>query len=898
MQNTANQNITKTQAIKNFLLAKTHKDLADLYNEGMEVQVNAAQDGGERVENEYKGKMWRGYSDGISTWKSFRIPFKANTTPEYTDSNMTWDLSEHAEAIGMTGWDWKHLRSRWVAFDFDAIVGHSDKHTAKLTDQQMQAVMDAATKLDFVTVRRSTGGKGLHLYVFFSPIECKNHTEHAALARAILGHMSALTGFDFNSHVDVCGGNMWVWGRKMLGTNGLELVKQGSLLEDIPVNWRDHLSVVSRTRRKNLPQDIDKADIDPFDELSSQRPHIPLDETHKKLIDWLKKENALWWWDQDNWMLVTHTMWLKRAHIDLGLRGPYDTLSEGKDLNHQNCFLYPMRKGSWVVRRFGRGVREHGSWSQDQNGWTRCFFNKEPDIPTAAKAYGGIEDQKGGFVFREAEVASRVATMLGVDINLPTYCASRETRLSQHKDGRLVMEMEAKDNDQISGWLRKKDKWIRIFSVAAADQIEIETKSYDDILRHVVAAGEDAGWMIQSDGTWYNEPLSHVKTMLAAQGNDAGEVSAIVGNCIIRPWKYVNKPFEDEYPGDREWNRMGARLMYAPEKDQDNLSYPTWTNVLNHCGSGLDDAIRRDPWFKQNNILSGGDYLKVWIASMIQRPYEPLPYLFFYNKEQNTGKSTFHEAISLLLVRGSVRAETALLSQQGFNEELDGSILAVIEEIDLAGNKQAYNRIKDWVTAKEIYIHPKGGTPYPVKNTLHWIQCANSHTFCPVFSGDTRITVALVKALEKDIPKIELLKMLEKEAGAFLTEILSIDLPKPKGRLALPIVETQDKVIMQAVNKTSLDTFLEEHLVREDGCRVSFAEFYDAYYTYCDAAERSKISKMKVTYQIPPSYIKGRDRKTSVVYLANVYLKSATPVKDSQHKYKVSSDGYLDEDIP
>ena len=50
-------------------------------------------------------------------------------------------------------------------------------------------------------------GQGIHLYVYFDEagIPTANHTEHAALARCILGMMSSETGFDFASQIDACG---------------------------------------------------------------------------------------------------------------------------------------------------------------------------------------------------------------------------------------------------------------------------------------------------------------------------------------------------------------------------------------------------------------------------------------------------------------------------------------------------------------------------------------------------------------------------------------------------------------------------------------------------------------------------------------------------------------------
>ena len=197
---------TKTKAIELFLKAKTHADLASLYHSGMEAQVNVAQDGGSRVEGDFQGRRWLGWTDGLTTWKSLRIPRNAATTPEYQDSEMSFNLEEHVEAIGMTGWCWTERCSKWVAFDFDAILGHSEKSSKKLTETEMLAVQEAACRIPWVSVRRSTGGRGLHLYVFLDSVPTANHNEHAALGRAVLGVMSALAGYDFENQVDVCGG--------------------------------------------------------------------------------------------------------------------------------------------------------------------------------------------------------------------------------------------------------------------------------------------------------------------------------------------------------------------------------------------------------------------------------------------------------------------------------------------------------------------------------------------------------------------------------------------------------------------------------------------------------------------------------------------------------------------
>jgi hypothetical protein len=279
----------------------------------------------------------------------------------------------------------------------------------------------------------------------------------------------------------------------------------------------------------------------------------------------------------------------------------------------------------------------------------------------------------------------------------------------------------------------------------------------------------------------------------------------------MRCWKIVNKPFQPEYPGDREWNRNAAQFRFVPSTE-DTLTYPTWSKIMNHVGRGLDEAVLSDPWCKANGLKTGADYLKCWIASLFQEPTEPLPYLFFYSHQQNTGKSMFHEALKLLLTRGYQRANAALTNPTGFNAELEGVILCIVEEIDLRKNAQAYNRIKDWVTSLDFLVHPKNKTPYLMPNTSHWIQCSNNHQACPIFPGDSRIVMAYVEPLNltEMIPKKEIAIRLEKEAPDFLAEVLRVDVPRSNDRLNIPVIMTEDKRMVERTNQSLLDDFIEE----------------------------------------------------------------------------------------
>lgn len=884
--------VTKTQAIKSFLLHATHRDLANLYSPEMECQVNVAQDGGIRVEGDYQGHQWHGWTDvnGLETWKSFRVPFNAGTDPSYTDSLMKFDIAKHADGIGMTGWDWKNKKSKWVAFDFDAITGHSDKHTSKLDSTQLAAVQEAAAQIPWVTVRKSTSGKGLHLYVFLEPVSTNNHHEHAALARAILGKMAATVNFDFSSKVDICGGNMWCWHRKMIGTDGLTLIKPGIQLtiDQIPLNWKDHIKVVTRRKKRATPDFVEKGESEKmFEELCGQRSTVALDDEHKKLIKWLEDNGCQSWWDNDHGMLVCHTYDLKQAHEELTMRGVFFTEAQGteKGIDH-NAFCFPLRRGAWSVRRFTPGVKEHTTWEQDGSGWTMTYLNREPDLSAASRAFEGIESAKGGFVFRHAEQAAAAAALLGVHHQLSPEFLTRPAVLKEHNDGRLIFQMEYSSYDKpenMLGWLNEKGKWQRIFNVQVSAPVEdTSIANLDDTVRHTVTSErEDAGWVVRSDDRWSLEPLTHVREALAFLGVNPKEIKQVIGQSVIKPWEIVNLPFQPEYPGDRKWNREAAQFRFPLKLSSDVLKYPTWTKILNHLGKSLDDVVKVHPWASAHGLISGADYLKCWIASLFQEPAQPLPYLFFWGG-QDCGKSIFHEALNLLLTKGCVRVDTALTSSSNFNGELENAVICVIEETDLKRNKTAYNRIKDWVTSPMLSIHRKGQTPYTTRNTTHYIQCSNEYTAGPIFPGDTRITMVHVGTLNPTemIPKKQIIPLLEAEASDFLTSVLSLELPPSNDRLNIPIIETEDKITLAKSNQTLLESFLEDRCYPVIGERIRFGDLYDRFVEYADPSDLKNWSKIRVGRELPPQYPKGRCEKDNYHYVGNI---SFTPYDAKIH---------------
>ena len=371
---------TVLESLTNFLTARraapNGPDLIDRWNRSMETQVNVSAGNGERVDG--KPSTW---TDGVNEWWHIRVPKDANGEPHFNDYQIPWPLDHHAEAIGWTGWDWVSRTSRALGFDFDIITGHAPG--VGITGEQLEAVKVAAQAVPWVEVRKSTGGGGLHLYVHFDGegIPTANHTEHAALGRTVLSLLSSEAGFDFASQVDCCGGNMWIWHRKMTAANGgLSLIKAAErelTAGDLPSNWRDHVDVVTRKRTKIRIRGVeDEASVEA---LATSRKIVPLDAQHKKIITALASVGSAIW-VPDHWLLQTHTIALAKLmepelKAELGLKGFFSTGSRGS--TDVNCFAFPLPDGAWKVYRFGNAVRETDTWERtDAHSW--CYFNRQP----------------------------------------------------------------------------------------------------------------------------------------------------------------------------------------------------------------------------------------------------------------------------------------------------------------------------------------------------------------------------------------------------------------------------------------------------------------------------------------------------------------------------------------
>lgn len=843
--------MNKTEAIKEFLNQQDNASpVAKLYTADMEVQVNVKPGKLIQKTNTVGRRFQTFINEQGETWKPFRIPWNAKENPTYTDSAVTFNLSTYAQAIGMTGWNWAEERSKWVGFDFDSITNHAKG----LSNEELNQIYNRLTDIEWVTIYSSTSGAGYHIYVFLdnSP-HIQNHTDHAAMARAILSKLSGICSFALNDKVDICGGILWVWKDQAKGFN---LLKQGSKLDARTVyDWQDHRDAI-RIRGKRATK-LKKTSA--WETLNSSAKRIELDEEHIQLLKWLDEKQKMHWWDADHWMLVCHTHDLKEAHTELKFKGIFETLATGRDSGvDQNCFAFPLSNGAWIVRRHSLGCEEARTWRTDRSGWTYTLYNRLLSIDIACHLFG-IEDVRDSFNYKNLSDCLDTLRLMGIEVELHQAYHKRQATIKDVGHNKILVTFRADEDDSdIDGWFKKKKVWQRVFDLPTPD---LEDFTVDHLVRHVIANDKDAGWYTSSNGSWIFEPKSNIADVLISKGIKSTTVTGLLGKSISEPWRLVNYPFREEYPGDRQWNKAAAQLIDARPGD-----HPHWDKILEHIGSAL--KCEEDEWCIENGITEGAIYLQLWLASLIQYPTEPLPYLFFYGP-QNSGKSIFHEAFRLLVQNGVCRADIAITSPSHFNAEIEGAVLCVVEEINLQANKVAYEKIKDWVTSRTISIHRKGQTPYDVANTSHWVQCSNDAGYCPIFYGDTRILMCYVGEIVDPIPKHKLITSLEEEAPHFLDTLLTLELPDPVDRLRIPVIETDDKQMQAEINKSPLLVYIDGALHDVPGQSILFSDFCDRFRDWLSSGERAYWSNRRVVMHMPPSIIRGKMGEYNETYIAN-----------------------------
>lgn len=781
-------------------------------------------------EVEEGSKCW---TDGREQWANHRWPYKANSDPHYKDRPLTFNPAVHMARIGSTWWNWVNKESVAVAFDID-MEGEHAASTTTVTEKELEGVVERLKQLPYLTLVRSTGGSGVHVYAFFDEEhrpKAENHNEHTQVAIATLDKMCEDAEYDFSQHMDVKGVVFWFWSDTSPADHpGFSLIQEQTIsLKSEDVEGRVEKLIQPNNRALKVHGFMD--DGNPVSHKEDGEYQVyDLDGEHKEILKQLEELGYSFIWNAEFNMVHTHTCALKelyhqRAQTASPIRGKFDTISQGTDKTKPNCYITPRPGGVFQVKRFGNGIAEHPSWTS-QDGGTWCYFNQDLDPDNLLKKFCSKYDGKK-YVFEPSKLKEAMLAM-GHEFD---YQITGSVEVVRLPDGTFA----AKSKDHITGWTAGKEGSSLNLPMVSNPEVRNATtlEEVDKVARCMVTPQmEHYGWATKTQRGWINFPgYDAVGTRVRQKfGKDAEFVKDLM---LDNPWELCCIPFSDEYLDGRRWNKNAPQLCIQPSDIPG--PHPHWDMIYDHLGKSLDSAVRDTDWCQKWGLQTGADYLRAWVSALVKFPMEPLPYLFFYGP-QNSGKSIFHESLGILFTEGSIAsASGALTNSQGFNYEIANCVIGFVEEKDLSLIKDtAYTRLKEWVTGRTLTITKKKETPYTQPNFLKMVQMANSPTACPMEDGDTRITAFSVSILgNKVIPKGLMERNLTSESPFFLRTILTTNLPETPDRLRVPMLASKDKVELESMNQKPWEAFASDALVSCPGNLIKMADFYKEYVKHC-----------------------------------------------------------------
>lgn len=869
---------TKRDGIASFLSRRVAESpfLIPQWSPELETQVNVHE--GSTLAAGDEDKVW---TDGEQVWSAFRWPHKAGSDPYYKDEPLTFSPGEHVSRIGSTWWNWVKKRSVAVTFDIDVEGAGHAASTNMVNEDRLAEIVEALKAVGYITLVRSTGGKGVHAYAFFNPADqpvTKNHHEHTAVGKAVVAKVSKDTGIDFvgDKLIDVQGVVIWLWADSSPADHsGFSLIHEARYqigASDIP-DWQT-VELASNNGPVKIEGFTDTG-AKVVNTVDGEFEIHPLDEDHKEILRELETLGWTFTWIDKYNQARTHTSALKALHEKRKaegrpLKGLFETItSNSGGKTKPNCYIAPRPNGAFRVARFGNAVSEHGLWERHEDDcW--IYFNQETNVLGILRNYAASYDgNKLVFSAKRLDEALHVleSSLVGADDIKVAITVVLQN------DGRFIARIPKEEGgDKPEGWKSDKKGYSLELGVVHVETVfrRCRLEEADKLCRSLVTPqNEHFGWALKTERGWvvhraYGECSAAVTQRF---GKDSNDVKA---DMSTSPWRLAHMPFQKEYPGGRDWNKDAPQLAFEPSSVAG--SHPHFDMILEHLGASLDSACRKTEWCSKWGIQTGADYLRFWIASLIKEPDQPLPYLFFFGP-QNSGKSIFFETLDLLFTCGVVNAGGALTGS--FNAELGSCVVGYIDEKDLSSARDGiYTKIKEWITARQIQIHKKGHTPYQQPNTIHMCHCANSHEFLTIDSGDTKIVAVEVNPIKDLIPKAIMERRLREEAPYFLRTVLLTQLPEPIDRLRVPPLTSDAKTELERMNMKPVEAFAADSLKPCPGSVVSLKDFYEAYLTHCQGNGREAESQIAVSRQLrvrSDIFTIGR-YKGNQTYIANVTM--------------------------
>lgn len=230
--------------------------------------------------------------------------------------------------------------------------------------------------------------------------------------------------------------------------------------------------------------------------------------------------------------------------------------------------------------------------------------------------------------------------------------------------------------------------------------------------------------------------LMNLKTLKEWSG---GEVSNIE---IIEDDKKKMLNFVDIWKDDPNKLKY-KKIIFDPSKTlNDKESYNLWKGF--DIGNSTEQTNENDSKYLQllkrvvndDNIY---DYVKQWIAHIIQKPYKKTNVaIVLYSDTKGIGKNCIVDGICKLLKNYTAKVGNIEDITRNFNAHLVNKLFISGDEI-CAKASAVSNKLKEVITRTEQNLEKKGKDSIPVNDFTNWLFTTNNYDAFKIENGDRRL---------------------------------------------------------------------------------------------------------------------------------------------------------------
>ena len=220
---------------------------------------------------------------------------------------------------------------------------------------------------------------------------------------------------------------------------------------------------------------------------------------------------------------------------------------------------------------------------------------------------------------------------------------------------------------------------------------------------------------------------------------------------------YPAKKFLAKPPKNAQVYRGG--LVFKPSGTVAADEYNLYRGMLvepDPSGScSLLYELFHDVWAQGDQAIT--DWVIEWLMHIIAYPGHKVDTSIAIRGGSGDGKSIVKKLMSTILGDMVLPVANHRMVVGDFNEAIMGKLITVLEEAAFAGDKAAFDKMKELITGEKVLINPKFKAPITVDNYSRLIVISNHDHFLHIKPGERRYTVLESRPVWKGTNKFDLL---------------------------------------------------------------------------------------------------------------------------------------------